>query len=138
MKQLLENNVKDLPTEALSALDPPQPLSALMTKKPPMGFDTPQQLSAYLGDPPPGYQWHHIVGQAQVRPELTTPTASRTIINHTNNMVLIPTIRHYLITGIMNMRNESGRRVGDGVRDLPAYAQRQIGLHFLRVTGVLQ
>jgi hypothetical protein len=138
LKQLLENGVKDLPAEALSALDPPKPLSALMTKKPPMGFDTPQQLSAYLGDPPPGYQWHHIVGQAQTRPELTTPTASRTIINHTNNMVLIPTIRHYLITGIMNMGNESGRRVGDGVRDLPAYVQRQIGLHLLRVTGVLQ
>jgi len=136
LKQLLQTGVKDLPPEALTALDPPKPLSELMTKKPPMGFDTAKELNAYLGKAPPGYQWHHIIGQAQTQANLLTPEASRTIINHTDNMVLVPTIRHYWITGIMNSPAELGRRIGDAVRDMSVEEQREFGLHMLQVTGV--
>jgi hypothetical protein len=68
----------ELPDVLRSVFDPAKPLSALQTTKPPQGFDSEAALRAYLGDPPPGYEWHHIIEQnGQFRPDLTSSEGIR-------------------------------------------------------------
>lgn len=67
-----EADPKDVPAIIRSAFDPPKPLEALQTGKPPRGFETEAAVKAYLGPAPPGYDWHHIIEQSQVRPDLTS------------------------------------------------------------------
>lgn len=136
---LQEADPKDLPAIIKSAFDPPKPLEVLQTDKPPRGFETEAALKAYLGPAPPGYEWYHIIEQSQVRPDLTSPEGQRQWIQHTDNMVLIPTLRHYVITGEMNsLERDTGLRFRDIVRAHSPQAQRQIGLGLLREKGVLQ
>jgi hypothetical protein len=92
------------PTDALrSVFDPPKPLNELQTKLPPAGFATQAQLLSYLGPPPPGYEWHHIIEQnGQFRPDLTSPEGIATWIQNTDNMVLVSVIKHYCVSGLMS------------------------------------
>jgi hypothetical protein len=123
----------------LSLLDPPKSLSELQTKRPPCGFDTEAQLLNYLGPAPPGYEWHHIIEQTQTDPYLNSPEGQRAWIQRTDNMVLVPTVRHWLISAEMNSKEEEGgARLRDIVRQLPPQQQREIGLDLLRKHGVLE
>jgi len=92
---------------------------------------------AYLGPAPPGYQWHHIVSDKQISPELTSAYGVSAYIHNTNNMVLIPTIKHYLITGYLNSADKkNGGRVLDTLVREPLGIQRFVGLHLLHQFGV--
>lgn len=54
-------------------------------------------------------------------------------------MVLVPTLKHYVITGKMNSEfDETGLGYRDIVRAHSPEAQRHIGLGLLREHGVLQ
>ncbi len=53
----------ELPAIILSAFDPPKPLQALKTDKPPRGFTNNRELLAYVGRAPRGYEWHHVIPQ---------------------------------------------------------------------------
>jgi hypothetical protein len=93
----------ELPDVLRSAFDPPRPLSELQTAKSPRGFDTEAELRAYLGLPPPGYEWHHVIEQnGQWRPDLASSQGIRSWIQNTDNMVLVPMIKHYCISGFMS------------------------------------
>ncbi len=136
---LREADPKDAQAIIRSAFDAPKPLEALQTTKPPRGFETESALKAYLGPAPPGYEWHHIIEQSQVRPDLTSSEGQRQWIQHTDNMVLIPTLKHYVITGEMNSEfDDTGLRLRDFVRPHSPQAQYAIGLELLRRHGVLQ
>src|SRR5215472_13247518 len=104
---LAENglNFDELPSIIRSLFDAPKPLAELQTNKPPAGFYSEAELKRYLGDPPPGYEWHHIIEQnGQFRPDLTSPEGIRTWIQNTANMVMVPVIKHYCINGIMSRK----------------------------------
>ncbi|MGC2415824.1 MAG: hypothetical protein WA459_24395, partial [Stellaceae bacterium] len=127
----------ELPDVLRSAFDPPRPLSELQTAKPPRGFDTEAELRAYLGLPPPGYEWHHMIKQnGQFRPDLTSPDGIRTWIQNTNNMVAVPVIKHYCISGLMSAGGGSVR-LRDVVRAHDPDAQREIGVELLRMCRVI-
>jgi len=102
--QALMDELKDLadvPAAAKSFFDPPKSFAQLMTDKPPGGFPTWPQLRAYLGPPPPGYHWHHIIEQSQDDAYLNSPEGQIKYIQNTANVVLVPTIKHYWITARM-------------------------------------
>jgi hypothetical protein len=124
--------LNDLPDVIRSVFDPPKPLGQLQTDKPPRGFDTEAELRAYLGEPPPGYEWHHIIEQnGQFRPDLTSPEGIRIWIQNTDNMVRVPVIKHYCVTGLMSSSNR-GVRIRDLIRAHAPIAQRAVGMEFLK------
>jgi hypothetical protein len=140
---LAENgiNFDELPSVIKSLFDDPKPLGELQTNKPPAGFLTEAQLKAYLGDPPPGYEWHHIIEQnGQFRPDLTSPEGIQEWIQNTDNMVAVPVIKHYCVSGIMSSTPEkgSGVRVRDVLKIHNPTFQRLVGLGFLRMCGAIQ
>ena len=127
----------ELPDVIKSLFDPPKPLSELQTTKPARGFYSEKELRAYLGPAPPGYEWHHLTEQnGQWRPDLTSSEGIRTWIQHTDNMVLVPVIKHYCISGWMSRRFPTGGRLRDFVRHLSPMEQRRIGLNLLKICGV--
>jgi hypothetical protein len=129
----------DLPDVIRSLFDPPKPLGELQSDKPPRGFDTEAELRAYLGKPPPGYEWHHLIEQSrQYRPDLTNPEGIRTWIQNTDNMVRVPVIKHYCISGLMSEVAMPGTRFRDMVRAHDPQTQRDIGVSLLRMCGVVQ
>ncbi len=129
--------IDELPDVVRSAFDPPKPLSELQTAKPPRGFDTEPELRRYLGDPPPGYEWHHLIEQnGQWRPDLTLPEGIRTWIQNTDNMVLVPVIKHYCVSGLMSAGG-GGVRLRDVVKAHHPDAQHEIGIQLLRRCGVI-
>jgi hypothetical protein len=133
--------LEELPSVIRSLFDGPKPLAELQTDKPPAGFDKESQLKAYLGDPPPGYEWHHIIEQnGQTRPDLTSPEGVQTWIQNTDNVVLAPVIKHYCINSLMSRYTppQSGIRFRDTVKTLNGSDQRGIGLNLLRVCGVIK
>lgn len=135
----LENRgltVDDLPDVLRSLFDGPRPLSDLQTSNPPQGFDSDSALLNYLGRPLPGYEWHHIIEQnGQFRPDLTSPEGIRTWIQNTDNMVQVPVLKHFCISGIMS----SGRtiRLRDVVKIHLPEDQRLVGLGLLRFCRVI-
>jgi hypothetical protein len=70
---------------------------------------------------------------------MTSPEAKRTYLYHTDNLVLVPVVKHYLITADMNrIDDKTGRRIREIVKDEPAGFQAFVGLHLLKVRGVIQ
>jgi hypothetical protein len=131
----------ELPAVIKSLFDPPRPLIELQTDKPPRGFDTANQLKAYLGDPPPGYEWHHIIEQnGQIRDDLITPEGIRTWIQNTDNMIMIPVIKHYCINGIMSSTfpRGSGIILRNTVRNMEPKDQHQMGIILLMLCRVIK
>jgi hypothetical protein len=140
---LAENglNFDELPSVIKSLFDAPKPLADLQTDKPPAGFLTEAQLKAYLGDPPPGYEWHHIIEQnGQWRPDLTSPDGIQNWIQNTDNMVMVPVIKHYCINGIMSRSAGKGSslRVRDVLKIHNPPFQREVGLGLLNFCGAIQ
>jgi hypothetical protein len=130
-------HLDQLPAVVKSLFDPPRPLSQLRTSKPPMGFYTQRELLNYLGKPMSGYEWHHLIEQTgQYRPDLTSPEGIRVWIQNTDNVVQIPVIKHYCISGLMSEGTPSGMRLRDAVRAHAPAIQRQIGIDLLRGCGV--
>ncbi len=126
----------ELPDAIRTLFDPPRPLRELQTTKPPMGFNTEAELRAYLGPAPPGYEWHHLIEQnGQSRPDLTSPDGVRNWIQHTDNMVLAPIVKHYCISGIMNTKL-GNVRFRDFVKAHSPPAQRAVGIMLLNRCGV--
>ena len=131
--------LSELPNAIRTLFDPPHPLAELQTTKPAMGFDTETELRAYLGPAPPGYEWHHLIEQTgQFRPDLTSPQGVRTWIQNTGNMVLVPVIKHYCISGLMSTRMGPGVRMRDFVKAHAPAFQREIGIGLLQTCKVIQ
>ncbi|HLI11305.1 MAG TPA: hypothetical protein VKY65_06865 [Alphaproteobacteria bacterium] len=122
-----------------SAFDPPRTLAELQTARPPQGFTSWAALQDYLEPAPPGYEWHHIIEQAQTRPDLTSSEGRRKWIQNTENVVLIPVLKHMLISGYMSsVITKNGLRYRDAIRLHDPDIQREIGLGLLRRFGVLK
>jgi len=66
---------------------------------------------------------------------LTSPQGIATWIQNTDNMVVVPVLKHYCISGMMSETN-SGVRLRDVVKAHDPYAQREIGIELLRMCGV--
>jgi hypothetical protein len=62
-------------------------------------FDTMQQFKDQFGDAPPGWQYHHLVNQ---NPANQANSNVNWQLHTTENVVLIPTWRHYLTFGPYN------------------------------------
>lgn len=144
LTQYLENHgleLNELPAIIQSLFDGSKSLAELQTDKPPAGFQTWAQLLIYLGAPPPGYEWHHIIEQnGQTRPDLASPDGVRDWIQNTSNLVMVPVIKHYCINSYMSRATppDSGISLRNTVRTLSPETQRQIGLNLLRLCGVIQ
>ncbi|MBV8779367.1 MAG: hypothetical protein JO258_19400 [Alphaproteobacteria bacterium] len=108
--------------------------------KPPAGFDTEAALLRYLGNSPPGYEWHHIIEQkAQIRPDLTSAQGVLTWIQNTANMVMVPVIKHYCVSGIMSSKPKKGDlTVRFALKFHQPLFQRAAGLEFLKICRVIQ
>lgn len=134
-------NLDELPAVVRSLFDAPKPLADLQTGKPPRGFDTAAQLRAYLGDPPPGYEWHHIIEQnGQTRDDLTSPEGIRNWIQNTDNVVMIPVIKHYCINGFMSsiVPPDSGIILRKTVRGMEPKEQYRMGIILLMLCRVIK
>jgi hypothetical protein len=132
-------NLRELPDVVRSLFDPPQPLAELQTSKPPRGFDSERDLLNYLGPPRPGYEWHHLIEQTgQYRPDLTSSEGIRTWIQNTGNMVQVPVIKHYCISGIMSGAVAPGLRLRSIVKAHSPRAQRSLGIDLLKQCGVIR
>jgi hypothetical protein len=95
-----------------------------------------EELYAQGPEPKPGYDLHHIVEQSSARED----GFPEEMINSPDNIVLVPTYRHWQITGWFNTGNEefggqSPRRYLRGER---WHVRRQIGLRALREHEVLK
>jgi HK97 family phage portal protein len=106
----------------------------------PRGFATFEALRAYLGPPPAGFQYHHVI-PAQQTPKWWPDSKDefmRRHIHHTKNIALVPTIRHILISAEMGSNTPSGmrRRVVLDRYDLDL--QNEYGEHLMRRWGVLK
>ena len=126
----------ELPSAIRSLFDPPRPLKELQTTKPARGFDSEAELRTYLGPAPSGYEWHHLIEQTgQFRPDLTSPAGIRNWIQHTDNMVLVPVIKHYCISGLMSS-GFGGSRFRNIVKAHSPEDQREVGFGLLKACGV--
>ncbi len=126
----------ELPDAIRTLFDAPRPLNELQTTKSSRGFDTEAELRAYLGPAPPGYEWHHLIEQTgQFRPDLTSPAGIRNWIQHTGNMVLVPVIKHYCISGLMS-GGRRGLRLRNAVKAHSPQMQRAIGRELLSICRV--
>ena len=128
---------------AKSWQDPPKTLKELRPDVEPRGFNTVKQLNDYLdetiGKTPPGYERHHIIPQHQTRPEYQTQDFRENFVHHTENIVIIPVLRHWMIHHVdMNRpRVEGGPLLRDVVAQAQWQAQWWAGLHLLTHRGVL-
>jgi len=144
LTQYLEDyglRLNELPAIIQSLFDGPKPLAQLQTNKPPAGFDDANELKAYPGAPPPGYEWHDIIEQnGQTQPDLTGPDGIRDWIQNTNNVVMIPVIKHYCINSYMSRfaPPKSGITFRSTVKTYDAAGQYRIGLNLLRLCGVIE
>jgi hypothetical protein len=130
--------VSELPDVLRSLFDPPRPLAALQTQNPPRGFLTEGALLSCLGPTIPGYEWHHIIEQSgQTRPDLTSDEGIQTWIQNTDNMVQVPVIKHFCVSGIMSSSVSPGVRLRDVVREHDPLAQRAAGIRLLRICRVI-
>ncbi|MGE0500190.1 MAG: hypothetical protein AB7I79_00895 [Rhizobiaceae bacterium] len=86
--------------------------------------------------PKPGYDLHHIVEQSSAREDGFSEEA----VNSPDNVVLVPTYRHWQITGWFNRRNERFDWMSprEYLRSKPWHVRRQIGLRALREHEVLK
>lgn len=84
----------------------------------------------------PGYQNHHIEEQSLLR----DLGLSKVEIDNPENVVRIPTLKHYDISAWYGRPNEEfgGLSPRDYLRDKDAAERRQIGLRALREAGVLK
>lgn len=130
----------DLPAVVRTAIDPPKPIDELRPRVPPRGYANYSDLRSYLGSAGPGYQWHHIVPQYQTDPWMTTPHARRTIINHTDNIVRVPAVKHLMITAYLNSETRLGSGVlrRDAMAKLPHEWQNEVGVCLLQMFGVVE
>lgn len=128
---------------AKSWQDPPRTLKELRPDVEPRGFNTAGQLNRYLdetiGKTPPGYERHHIIPQHQTRPEYQTQEFREGFVHHTDNIVIIPVVLHWLITNIdmRYRRAESGPLLRDVVARADWRGQQWAGLHLLKYRKVL-
>jgi hypothetical protein len=131
--EILENvSPSELPAEVRSAMQPPKPLSELRPPGPFTSFDTWRQLESYIGKAPPGYEWHHIVEQSVASEHPEDPGINRWIQN-TDNVVLIPSLRHLMITADMNSH---GVRAMIHLHNLED--QYEFGLYLLKKWGAMK
>lgn len=129
--------VGDLPDVLRSLFDPPRPLSELQTRQPPRGFLTEAALRSYLGPAMPGYSWHYIIEQnGQTRPDLTSDEGIRTWIQNTHNVVQVPMLKHFCISGLMSSGG-GGVRLRDVIKAHSPSDQYIAGLGFLRICRVI-
>ncbi len=128
---------------AKSWQDPPKTLKELRPDVEPRGFNTVGQLNQYLdetiGKTPPGYERHHIIPKHQTRPEYQTQEFREGFVHHTDNIVIIPVLRHWMISHIDMKwrRGEGGLMLRDVVAQTDWQAQLWAGLHLLRYRKVL-
>ncbi len=118
--------------------DPPKTLKELRPNVERRGFETQSQLDKHLKDAaPPGYERHHVIPVHQVYAAYNTPEFRKEHIHHTDNIVIIPVLRHWMIT-YMDMNKSNGVIL---FRDFVARKhwkdQELIGRHLLEVRGVL-
>jgi hypothetical protein len=105
------------------------------------GFLSETRLRTYLGDPPPGYEWHHIIEQnGQTRPDLTSPDGIQTWIQNTDNVVMIPVIKHYCINSFMSSARPPGSGIilRNTVRSMEPKDQYRTGIILLMLCGVIK
>jgi hypothetical protein len=96
-------------------------------------------LLNYLGPPRPGYEWHHLIEQnGQYRPDLTSSEGIRAWIQNTGNMVQVPVIKHYCISGIMSGAVAPRLRLRSIVKAHSPQAQRSLGIDLLKQCGVIR
>ena len=128
-----------IPPELKTALTPRRPMEELRPNVQRRGFDTSEELIAYLNanvDKPPGFEWHHVIPEDQPESDWLTDELKRRYINNTSNIVLIPTMKHMLITAAMNTRIKAIgllRREAFARYDLDI--QRRVGEFFLILSG---
>ncbi len=94
------------------------------------------ELYALGLEPKAGYDRHHIVMKTPAR----KAGHSDKEIDSPENIVLIPTYRHWQITAWFNTRNElfNWQTPEEYLRSKPWHVKRQIGLRALRQHGVLK
>ncbi len=122
----------ELASDIIAFMRPPKTLYELRPKGPFTGFPTWRQLKNYIGDPPPGYEWHHVVERSVADEHPEDPYISYRIEN-TRNIVLIPKLRHLMITADMNTEGVRGMV---HLHDLDE--QFRIGEDLLRKWGALE
>jgi hypothetical protein len=105
--KILSQLGEEIPPELKTALTPPKTMEELRPNVERKGFDTPEALIAYLNAnvaKPPGFEWHHVIPAEQPESDWLTDELKRRFINNTRNIVLIPTMKHMLITAFMNSK----------------------------------
>jgi len=107
----------------------------------PKGFATAKALKEYLGPPPPGFQYHHVIPAQQQVPQWWTGTRDEFFehnIHHTKNIVVIPTVRHILISAWMDSNAMSGLRLRQTLERYDLDVQNEHGEDLMRRYGVLK
>ena len=107
----------------------------------PKGFATPEALKEYLGPPPPGFQYHHVIPAQQQVPAWWTGTKDEFMaqnIHHTKNIALIPTVRHILISAWMDSYTTSGVRRRKVQERYDLDLQNELGEALMRKWGALK
>ncbi|HKS88740.1 MAG TPA: hypothetical protein VJR70_04810 [Stellaceae bacterium] len=95
-------------------------------------------MRAYLGDPPLGYEWHHIIEQnGQIRPDLTSSEGINTWIQNTDNMAAVPVLKHFCVSGFMSSSFSPGVRLRDVLREHNPVDQRAMGIALLKLCRVI-
>lgn len=121
----------ELPADVRAALDPPKSFAELQPHRPFACFFTWRELQTYVGKAPAGYEWHHIIEQSVVDEYPGVPEINL-FIQSTTNIVLIPKIRHLMITAEMNTNTN---RLA--VHAHPLHLQYEIGEELLREWGAM-
>ena len=101
--------------------DPPKPLD---------------ELQRDVSTPAPGYDIHHIVEQTQAERD----GYSREIIDHRDNLVRIPRLKHQEINGWYQTKNEDfgGQTPREYLSGRNWDVRKSVGLDALRIFGVLK
>jgi hypothetical protein len=94
------------------------------------------ELNDLANEPAPGYQIHHIVEQTPALQD----GYSRSEIDSPNNLVRVPTLKHYEINAWYQTPNErfGGETPRQYLRDKAWYVRRDVGLDALEEFGVLE
>ncbi len=106
-----------------------------------IGFRTFGELKDYLGPPPPGHAWHHIVGQnadniARFGPEYIHNTASVIAIPHGKGSTHLAQIEAFLNSHRPEITGQGFKRVRDWVKTKSYQFQYEFGVIMLRNSGV--
>ena len=93
-------------------------------------------LNDLANEPAPGYQVHHIVEQTPALQD----GYSRSVIDSPNNLVRIPTLKHYEINAWYQTPNADfgDRTPREYLSDKAWYERREVGLKALQDVGVLE